>query len=121
MGSHFNSGLRRPPLPLKTMNNSLIMMVTLLICIFIEYSVLGHFRYFFSQFPLSNRDGYRHFNILKIVTGFNGFHLFPRYLSIFLFLILSSMSFVCGVRYLPVLCSVSSPDYLSLLTSLGRY
>ena len=28
---------------------------------------------------------------------------------------------VCGGRHLPVLCSVSSPDYLSLLISLGSY
>ena len=84
------------------MNNSLMMIITLLICIFIEYSVIGHFRYFFSQFPLSNRDGYRHFNILKFVTGFYGFYFFPRYLSIFLYLILCVMSSMSFVPNLPV-------------------
>ena len=31
---------------------------------------------------------------------------------------LSFVPWVCGGRYRPVLCSVSPPDYLSLLTSL---
>ena len=31
---------------------------------------------------------------------------------------MSFVPWVCGGRYRPVLCSVSPPDYLSLLTSL---
>ena len=61
------------------------------------------------------------FSTLKPVTNIS---IFKKSALDFILCVMSSVSFVswvCGGRYWPVLYSVSFPDYLSLLTSLGSY